>query len=128
MTGAGPQLTATGNKDVDSGVPILLASPNNVITNPGYPQVTTASAQFGQRNAPYSYKPLFYAQNITVPNDLTTAYTFAPFTSSTNIMYEVVRGRATIADYQSTVNEWLRNGGSKLKAYFETVRAKYGTS
>jgi len=128
MSGDGPVLTATGNKDVDSTVPILLSSPNNVISNPGYASVTTASAQFEQRNARYGYKPLFYAQNVTVPNDLTTAYTFAPFTSTTNIMYEVVRGRATIADYKSTLNEWLRNGGSKLKAYFETVRTKYGTS
>ena len=43
MTGNGPVLTATGNKEVDAVVPILLASPNNVISNPGYPAVTTAS-------------------------------------------------------------------------------------
>ena len=129
MTGNGPVLTATGNKDVDAVVPILLSSPNNTISNPGYPAVTTASAQFGQRNAKYGYKPLFYGLNVTVPNDLTAAAVFAPFTGTGGInyiMYEVVRGRATISDYQSTVNTWLRSGGSKLKAFYESVRGKYG--
>jgi len=129
VTGNGPVLTATGNKDVAATVPVLLASPNNVISNPGYPSVTTAAAQFGQRNAKYGYKPLFYGTNVTVPNDLTAAAAFAPFVGSGGInyiMYEVVRGRSTIADYQSTLNTWLRSGGSKLKAFYETVRAKYG--
>lgn len=129
MTSNGPILTATGQKDVDSGAAVLLISPNNVISNPGYPDVTKASAQFAQQNAKYAFKPLFYAMNITVPNNLTTANAFGPFVSPTNnIMYQVVRGRATIADYQSTVNEWLRNGGTKLKAFYETIRAKYGTA
>jgi putative aldouronate transport system substrate-binding protein len=129
MGSDGPVLTATGQKDVDATVPILLSSPNNTISNPGYPAVTTASAQFGQRNAKYGFKPAFYAMNITVPNDLTTASTFAPFTGSGGInyiMYDVVRGRASISDYQSTVKSWLNSGGSKLKAFMETVRDKYG--
>jgi putative aldouronate transport system substrate-binding protein len=126
MTSNGPVLTATGNKDVDSVVPVLLASPNNIISNPGYPAVTRASATFGQHNAKYSYKPLFYAMNVTVPSSLTTANSFAPFTSTTNIMYEVVRGRSTLADYRSTLSSWLNSGGTKLKAFYETVRAKYG--
>jgi len=129
MTSNGPVLTTTGNKDVAATVPVLLASPNNVISNPGYPAVTTAAAQFQQRNAKYGFKPLFYGMNVTVPNDLTTTDTFAPFVGSGGlnyIMYEVVRGRSSIADYQSTVDEWLRSGGTKLKAFMETVRAKYG--
>jgi putative aldouronate transport system substrate-binding protein len=129
MSGEGPVLTATGNKDVDSTVPVLLASPNNMISNPGYPAITTASAQFEQRNAKYGFKPLFYAMNVTVPDDLVAANTFAPFTGSGSlnyIMYEVVRGRSSIADYQSTVQSWLSSGGTKLKAFMETVRAKYG--
>jgi putative aldouronate transport system substrate-binding protein len=129
-TSNGPVLTATGNKDVDNVVPNLLASTNNVVSNPGYPDITTELAHFYQRNAKYGYKPLFYAMNITVPDDLATANTYAPFSNTTtaNIMFEVVRGRATIGDYQSTLDEWLRNGGNKLKAFYETVRAKYGTA
>jgi putative aldouronate transport system substrate-binding protein len=97
-----------------------------VISNPGYASITTASAQFEQRNAKYGYKPPFYAMNITVPNDLVAANTLTPFTETDYIMYEVVRGRSSIADYQSTVQSWLNSGGTKLKAYMETVRAKYG--
>ncbi len=131
MTSNGPVLTAAGNKDVAAVVPILLASPNNVISNPGYPDLTRVSAQFVQRNAKYGYKPLFYGMNITVPNDLTAANAFAPFTGTngTNfIMFEVVRGRSSIADYRAAVSTWLRSGGSKLKAFYETVRNKYGTA
>jgi putative aldouronate transport system substrate-binding protein len=126
MTKGGPVLTSTGNKDVDAAVCALLASCDNVISNPGYPAVTTVSAKFGQQNAKYAYKPLFYGMNITVPDDLTTANSFGPFTSTTNVMLEVERGRASIADYHSTLNSWLSNGGNKLKAFYETVRAKYG--
>ena len=131
MTGSGPVLTATGNKDVDNVVPNLLASPNVVVTNPGFPAITTATSQFLARNAKYGYKPLFYGMNITVPNNLTAANQFAPFTGTGGInyiMYDVIRGRSSIADYRATVQSWLRGGGSKLKAFYETVRNKYGTA
>jgi putative aldouronate transport system substrate-binding protein len=128
MSGDGPLLTATGDKDVDSGVATLLASADNVISNPGYPAVTTASATFGQQNAKYGYKPLFYGLNVTVPTSLASANAFTPFTQTDSIMYEVVRGRSTISDYQSTLNTWLNSGGTKLKAFYESVRAKYGTA
>lgn len=126
MAAGGPTLTATGNKDVDAAAAQLLASPVNVISNPGYAAVTAASAKFGQQNAKYSYRPLFYGQNISVPSNLTTANSFAPFTSTTNIMLEVGRGRSSIADYKNTLNEWLHNGGNDLKKFYESVRAKYG--
>ena len=131
MSNSGPVLTATGNKDVDNVVPNLLASPNIVVTNPGFPAITTQTSQFLARNAKYGFKPLFYGMNVTVPNDLTAANQFAPFTGTGGInfiMYDVVRGRASIADYKSTVQTWLRGGGSKLKAFYETVRQKYGTA
>jgi hypothetical protein len=38
----------------------------------------------------------------------------------------VVRGRSTVADYQSTVKQWLNSGGNELKKFYEGVRAKYG--
>lgn len=126
MTGSGPQLTATGTKYAGSSVTTynFLASPNNTTYNAGYPQVTKACAQWGQRNARYGYQPLFYELNITVPNDLSSANAFTPFTQTDSIMYEVVRGRSSIADYQSTLAEWKRNGGDKLKKFYEGVLAQ----
>ena len=38
----------------------------------------------------------------------------------------MVRGRSTIADFQSTVKQWQRNGGNALRTFFEAIRAKYG--
>jgi putative aldouronate transport system substrate-binding protein len=127
MTGNGPVLTATGNKEVAETYSFL-AGPNQVYNNPGYPDVTRAQAVFAQQNAKYAYKPLFYDLNVTVPASLSSANTFTPFSGSTPIQYEVVRGRSTVADYQATVKQWLGSGGNQLKKFYETVRAKYGTA
>lgn len=126
MTSLGPSLTPTGNKDVDNAALVLLASADTIIINPGYPEITKATAQWSQRNVGYGYKPMFYAMNVTVPNNVSNAYSFTPFTSTPGIMNQVVRGQASISDYKSTVDEWLRNGGNQLKKFFEGIRAKYG--
>lgn len=133
MTGTGPQLNPTGTKYAGSVVSTynFLVSPNNTTYNAGYPEVTKASASWGQRNAKYGYKPLFYELNVTVPNSLSSANAFTPFTQTDNIMLEVARGRSTIADYQSTLASWKRNGGDKLKKFYEGVLAqqkKLGTA
>jgi putative aldouronate transport system substrate-binding protein len=127
MGSTGPVLNATGLKQV-AGTYEFLASPNNPITNPGYPQITTANCRWNNANAKYAYKPLFYDLNVVVPTDLTTANSYAPFSTVPTIMYEVVRGRSAIADYQAAVKSWQNNGGNKLRAFYESVRAKYGTA
>jgi putative aldouronate transport system substrate-binding protein len=126
LSGTGPQLTASGTKYAGSTVSTynFLVSPNNTTYNAGYPAVTRASASWAQRNAKYGYQPLFYELNVTVPNNLSNANAFTPFTQTDNIMYEVARGRASIADYQSTLATWKRNGGNKLKAFYEGVLAQ----
>lgn len=125
MRSNGPVLTATGNKQVASTYSFL-AAPISVDNNPGYPDVTRASSVFAQQNARYGYKPLFYDLNVTVPSNLAAANAFTPFTETANIMYEVVRGRKTITDYRATVRQWQASGGSALKKFYESVRAKYG--
>jgi len=126
MTGNGPQLTPSGTKYAGSSVTTynFLASPNSTTYNAGYPEVTRASASWGQRNAKYGYPPLFYELNVTVPSSLSNANAFTPFTQTDSIMYEVVRGRSSIADYQSTLASWKRNGGNKLKSFYEGVLAQ----
>jgi putative aldouronate transport system substrate-binding protein len=88
--------------------------------------VTRQSSVFAQQNAKYGYKPLFYDLNVTVPANLSSANAFTPFSGTTPIQYEVVRGRSTVADYQSAVKQWLSSGGNDLKKFYEKVRAKYG--
>jgi putative aldouronate transport system substrate-binding protein len=123
MSRTGPQLNASGTKYAGSSVSTynFLVSPNNTMYNAGYPQVTKAAATWAQRNAKYGYQPLFYELNVTVPNSLSSANAFTPFSQTSNILYEVARGRSTIADYQSTLATWKRNGGDKLKAFYEGV-------
>jgi putative aldouronate transport system substrate-binding protein len=125
MTSNGPVLTATGNKQVATTYSFL-ASPNEVINNPGYPAVTRATALYEQQNAKYGYKPLFYDMNIAVPASLNNALAASQFTSTGNIMQEVVRGRSTVADYKAAVTHWQKNGGNALRKYFDGIRAKYG--
>jgi putative aldouronate transport system substrate-binding protein len=125
MGSTGPVLTATGNKQVATTYQFL-ATPNSVNNNPGYPEVTRASAVFSQQNAKYAYKPLFYDLNVSVPNNLSSAAAYTPFSGTTPVQYEVVRGRSTVADYQSAVKQWLGSGGNQLKKFYESVRAKYG--
>jgi putative aldouronate transport system substrate-binding protein len=127
MGNDGPVPTATGSKQV-AGTYEFLASPNNPVTNPGFPQITTANCTWNNANAKYTYKPLFYDLNIVVPNDLATANTYAAFSGTPSIMYEVVRGRSSIADYQAAVKQWQNNGGNRLRAFYDGVRAKYGTA
>jgi putative aldouronate transport system substrate-binding protein len=127
MGSNGPVLTATGTKQVASTYSFL-AAPISVDNNPGYPEVTRVSSVFAQQNAKYGYKPLFYDLNVTVPSNLAAANAYTPFTETANIMYEVVRGRKTIADYQATVKQWQANGGNALRKFYERVRAKYGTA
>jgi putative aldouronate transport system substrate-binding protein len=125
-TGTGPQLTAKGTQYAGSAVSTynFLVSPNNTVYNAGYPAVTKASASWAQRNAGHGYQPLFYELNVTVPNSLSSANAFTPFTQTDSIMYEVVRGRSSIADYNSTLATWKRNGGNKLKSFYEGVLAQ----
>ena len=126
MTGSGPQLTATGNKQVAQTY-AFLASANQVLNNPGYTAVTRARAVFEQQNARYGYKPLFYDMNIAPPSSLNNAMAAPQFTSSTgNMIQEVVRGRSTVADFRSAVRSWQGNGGNALRRYFDGIRAKYG--
>jgi putative aldouronate transport system substrate-binding protein len=40
---------------------------------------------------------------------------------------DVYRGRKTIADYKSAVNDWRGNGGNDLRKFYDNVRSKYGT-
>ena len=125
-TSNGPQLTASGTKYAGSIVTTynFLVSPNSTTYNAGYPAVTRASASWAQRNAKHGYQPLFYELNVTVPSNLSNANAFTPFNPTSGIMYEVARGRASIADYRSTVATWKRNGGDKLKAFYAGVLAQ----
>ena len=122
----GPVLTTTGTKYAGSSVSTynFLASPNNTTYNAGYPAVTKAAATWGQANAKYGYQPLFYSLNVTVPNSLSAANALTPFSQADNIMTEVYRGHSSIADFQSTIASWNRNGGTKLKAFYEGILAQ----
>jgi putative aldouronate transport system substrate-binding protein len=124
---AGPSYTATGNKEVaPTTFPFLATGPSVTSVQSGHTEVARAYAMWQQGAAKYKYKPLFYDMNVTVPPNLATALAAPTFTSTGNIIQNVVRGRNTIADYQAAVRTWQRNGGNALRTFFEGIRAKYG--
>ena len=93
----------------------------------GFTSVARDYALWQQSAAKYKYKPLFYDMNVSVPSSLNSALASfslgGPIYDMTN---NVVRGRNTIADFQSTVKAWQRNGGNGLRTFFDGIRAKYG--
>jgi putative aldouronate transport system substrate-binding protein len=123
----GPVETATGLKNVATTYEFL-ASPLNVQSvQQGYTDVVKANCAWQQAAGKYSYKPLFWNMNVSIPPNLANAMTAATFTNSSgNIMQEVVRGKSTIADFQAAVKSWQKNGGNSLRTFFDGVRAKYG--
>jgi putative aldouronate transport system substrate-binding protein len=123
----GPIYTTQGTKEANEATFQFLATgPSVTSVQNGFTSVARDYALWQQSAAKYKYKPLFYDMNISVPSNLNSAlasFTTGPLYDMTN---NVVRGRNTIADFQSTVKAWQRNGGNGLRTFFEGIRAKYG--
>ena len=123
----GPIYTTEGTKEANQDTYQFLATgPSVTSVQNGYTGVARTYALWQQQAAKYKYKPLFYDMNISVPSNLSSAmasFASGPLYDMTN---NVVRGRNTIADFQSTVKEWQRGGGNALRTFFEGIRSKYG--
>ncbi|MBV9446599.1 MAG: hypothetical protein JO345_11990 [Streptosporangiaceae bacterium] len=124
---SGPALTATGQKNVQQTFNFLASAMNVQSVQSGYVDVVKAVCAWQQNAGKYSYKPLFWNMNVSVPPNLANALTATAFTASNgNILEEVVRGKSTVADFQAAVKSWQRNGGNALRTFFDGIRAKYG--
>ena len=125
----GPLLTATGQKNVTNTYSFLSTPLNVQNVQQGYTQVVKDDCAWQQTAGKYAKKPLFWNMNVSVPASLATAWNAATFTNGTgNIIQEVVRGKNSIGDYQAAVKSWQKNGGDKLRTFFDGIRAKYGTA
>jgi hypothetical protein len=123
----GPVYTTEGTKEANEDTYQFLATgPSVTSAQNGFTDVARAYALWQQGAAKHKYKPLFYDMNIAIPASLNSAlasFASGPLFDMTN---NVIRGRNTIADFQTTVKEWQRGGGNALRTYFEGIRAKYG--
>jgi putative aldouronate transport system substrate-binding protein len=126
---SGPQLTATGLKDVTNTFSFLATPLNVQNVEQGFVDVVKANCAWQQEAGKYAVKPLFWNMNISVPASLANAWNAATFTNATgNIIQEVVRGKSSIADYQAAVKSWQTNGGNALRTFYDGIRSKYGTA
>jgi putative aldouronate transport system substrate-binding protein len=123
----GPIYTTQGTKEANEDTFQFLATgPSVTSVQNGFTSVARDYALWQQSAAKYKYRPLFYDMNVSIPSNLNSAlasFSTGPLYDMTN---NVVRGRNTIADFQSTVKSWQRNGGNALRTFFEGIRSKYG--
>lgn len=123
----GPVYTTTGTKNANEDTYQFLATGPSVTTvQAGYTDVARTYALWQQSAAKYKYKPLFYDMNVSTPASMSSALASGTAGPIYDMVNNVIRGRNTIADYQSTVADWRRTGGNALRKFFEGIRAKYG--
>ncbi|MFJ6213438.1 Tat pathway signal sequence domain protein [Streptomyces sp. NPDC092296] len=125
MTPAGPDYTDTGKKEANQSTYQFLASPEAVISNPGYDQITRDICTWNTVAGKYAYKPVFWNMNITVPARYATADAAQAVEDT---IKDVYHGRKTVADFQAAVSTWKKGGGDALIAWYQTnVADKSGT-
>lgn len=121
MESNAPKLTAEGNKVVIDTFD-QLANCQAVIYNAGYNQITQDYSAWQADAVKHTYKPLFYAMNITEP-----ASTTKPTTALESVITDVRVGRKTVTDYQNALSTWKSQAGNTLRTFYEGVAEKYGT-
>ncbi|MEW1909912.1 hypothetical protein AB0442_15860 [Kitasatospora sp. NPDC085895] len=67
----------------------------------------------------FAKKPLFHAMQIQEPSRYASLHT--PFD---DLQKEVVRNRKKISDVKDAVDNWRKNGGEELRAFYQDILDK----
>ncbi|GLX10934.1 sugar ABC transporter substrate-binding protein [Microbispora sp. NBRC 16548] len=120
-----PTATEDGKKFVQSMTFPFLASPPNVISNPGADVVTKDYAAWQAANVKALYKPVFWNMNISTPQSLSAALAAQPVEDAIKDCYH---GKKKVSEVQAAVATWKAGGGDRLKQWMtDNVLNKYGT-
>ncbi|WP_182904114.1 Tat pathway signal sequence domain protein [Microbispora sp. H10830] len=120
-----PTATEDGKKFVQSMTFPFLASPPNVISNPGADVVTRDYAAWQAANVKALYKPVFWNMNISTPQSLSAALAAQPVEDAIKDCYH---GKKKVSEVQAAVATWKTSGGDRLKQWMtDNVLNKYGT-
>ncbi len=120
-----PTATEDGKKFVQSMTFPFLASPPNVISNPGADVVTRDYAAWQAANVKALYKPVFWNMNISTPQSLSAALAAQPVEDAIKDCYH---GKKKVSEVQAAVAGWKASGGDRLKQWMtDHVLNKYGT-
>ncbi|UWE07642.1 ABC transporter substrate-binding protein [Actinacidiphila bryophytorum] len=126
MGADGPAATKSGIANVQAQTYPFLATPVNVISNPGFPKVTQDRCAWNSEAAKYAYKPVFWNMNITVPNRYATADAGQAVEDT---IKDVYHGIKPVSAFQDALSTWKGSGGGDaLVAWYQTtVMDKLGT-
>ena len=122
MSAGNPKLTEKGSKEVAQTYQFLVTPLSPVPVVPGEEQVAKDYAAWEADEVKYAVKPLFFGMNITEPAQY--AKLSQPMA---DIEKDVRYGRKPVSAFQDALKTWKAQGGDQLRAFYEDVRAKYGT-
>jgi putative aldouronate transport system substrate-binding protein len=120
-----PTPTDDGKKNVQAQTYPFLASPPQVISNPGADVVTKDNAAWQAANAKAVYKPVFWNMNVALSQAMATAEAAQAVEDTIKDCYH---GKKKVSDVQAAIAGWKSGGGDRLKQWMtDNVLEKYGT-
>jgi putative aldouronate transport system substrate-binding protein len=112
----GPVRTTEGSNTAADSIYGFFSSPQAVIFNPGFPQVTKDWAAWCADAAKYAYKPMFWNLNITVPDQFSK---IAGATELWDATQAVAHGKQPMSFYQDAYATWKKSGGDALGTWYQ---------
>ncbi|KAA2252201.1 hypothetical protein F0L68_36275 [Solihabitans fulvus] len=120
-----PTATDAGKKEVQAQTYPFLASPPQVISNPGADVVTKDWTSWQAANLKTVYKPVFWNMNISMPQAQATADAAQAVEDSIKDCYH---GKKKVSDVRDAIATWKSSGGDRLTGWMtDNVLNKYGT-
>lgn len=116
-----PVRTEKGDVEVLPDTYVFIASPSGALAHPDQPKMVEDLTRWQKAMLPFVKEPMFYGRQIQEPDEFTNLAD--PFE---DLEDDVVRGRASISDMQDAVSEWRRNGGDRLRDWYQELMDKEG--
>ncbi|WP_194918235.1 extracellular solute-binding protein [Catenulispora rubra] len=116
MGAQGPVRTSEGSNTAADSIYGFFSTPQAVVYNAGYPDVTKAWATWCADAAKYAYKPMFWNLNITVPDQYSKIAGASELWDATQA---VAHGKQPMSFYQDAYSTWKKSGGDALGAWYQ---------
>ncbi|MFF5314454.1 type 2 periplasmic-binding domain-containing protein [Streptomyces massasporeus] len=117
-----PTKNDKGNQEVLNAY-VMLASPAPTIAHPDFPEIAKEQVEWQQRMGAFTKKSTFWGMQITEP---------ARYTNLSNdfeqLEDDTVRGRKKISDVQQAVSDWKKQGGDKLRDWYQKLHDTNGSA
>ncbi|MFH9589468.1 extracellular solute-binding protein [Streptomyces luteogriseus] len=117
-----PTKNDKGNQEVINAY-VMLASPAPTIAHPDLPDIAKEQVEWQQRMGAFTRKSTFWGMQITEP---------ARYTNLSNdfeqLEDDTVRGRKKISDVQQAVSDWKKQGGDKLRDWYQKLHDTNGSA